>query len=139
MKYFSKKGFTLVEVMIIVVIIGIWAAAALPAYQDYTMRAQASESMNLTDGAKTAWLDNLVGTACPNNAATAPAGTPNPLLISTAISGKYVSSVLFGGTLVNVVGNITGCTRSPLSTTQRQARASLGIQSILTLLPAVGL
>lgn len=110
MKRTLQKGFTLIELMIVVAIIGILAAVALPAYQDYTMRAQASEAMILTDGSKTPWLDNLVGTACPNNAAAAAAGTPNPLPISTAIVGKYVASVLFGGTLVNTAGNITGCT-----------------------------
>lgn len=104
-----QKGFTLIELMIVVAIIGILAAVALPAYQDYTMRAQASEAFILTDGAKTAWLDNLVGTSCPNNTAAAAVGTPNPLPISTAIVGKYVASVLFNGTLVNTAGNITGC------------------------------
>jgi type IV pilus assembly protein PilA len=111
MKRSIQKGFTLIELMIVVAIIGILAAVALPAYQDYTQRAQASEAMILTDGAKAPWLDNLVGTACPNNTATAAAGVPNPLPISTAIKGKYVASVLFGGTAVIAAnGDITGCT-----------------------------
>lgn len=105
-----QKGFTLIELMIVVAIIGILAAVALPAYQDYTQRAQAGEAFILTDGAKTPWLDNLVGTACPDNTAAAAAGTPNPLPVSTAIKGKYVSSVLFGGTSTVTNGDITGCT-----------------------------
>ena len=49
-----QKGFTLIELMIVVAIIGILAAIALPAYQDYTVRAQVSEGMSLAAGARTA-------------------------------------------------------------------------------------
>lgn len=48
-----QKGFTLIELMIVVAIIGILAAIAIPAYQDYTARAQASEAVNLLGGLKT--------------------------------------------------------------------------------------
>ena len=49
-----QKGFTLIELMIVVAIIGILAAIAIPAYQDYTIRAQVSEGMNLAAAAKAA-------------------------------------------------------------------------------------
>ncbi|ABM39240.1 pilin [Polaromonas naphthalenivorans] len=125
MKHTFKKGFTLIELMIVTAIIGILAVVALPAYQNYIQRAQVSEAITLTDGAKTGWLDNLEGTTCPNNTTTAALGISNPLPIFNAIKGKYVSSVLFAGSaVITSSGDILGCTAL---TTFNTTTSGLGI------------
>jgi type IV pilus assembly protein PilA len=84
-----QKGFTLIELMIVVAIIAILAAIAIPAYQDYLVRSQVSEGATLTDGAKTAVAEYYAnhGNFPPNNAS---AGLPSSI---SSISGKYVASV----------------------------------------------
>jgi type IV pilus assembly protein PilA len=79
-----QQGFTLIELMIVVAIIGILAAVALPAYQDYTVRAKVSEGLSLASGAKTAVAENAM-----NGALDLSSGwTPNPLINPTPNIGK---------------------------------------------------
>lgn len=83
-----QKGFTLIELMIVVAIIAILAAIAIPAYQDYLVRTQVSEGAVLTDGAKTAVAEFY------SNRGTMPAGNESAgLAAATDIKGKYVTQV----------------------------------------------
>ena len=88
MKRQLQQGFTLIELMIVVAIIGILAAIAIPAYQDYTIRAQVSEGLSLADGAKTA-----VGEYFTNRGVFPTNNTSAGLSADTSITGNYVSKV----------------------------------------------
>lgn len=86
-----QKGFTLIELMIVVAIIAILAAIAIPAYQNYLIRSQVSEGAVLTDGAKTALSEFYSNTGnFPTTNASAGLAT------ASSINGKYVSSVNIG-------------------------------------------
>ena len=107
----KQQGFTLIELMIVVAIIGILAAIALPAYQDYTIRAQVTEGVNLADGLKTPMADYY------NDKGTWPANGTGGIATSTSIKGKYVTQVATAaaGTIVATFGGsanskITGAT-----------------------------
>jgi type IV pilus assembly protein PilA len=77
MKRMVQKGFTLIELMIVVAIIGILAAVALPAYQDYTVRARVSEALIVAAGAKTAVAENAANGAPFASGWSAPTATSN--------------------------------------------------------------
>jgi type IV pilus assembly protein PilA len=89
----KQQGFTLIELMIVVAIIGILAAIAIPAYQDYTIRAQVSEGLNLAGGAKTAIAEFTMDSGSfPTNNLQAGVSP------QADINGKYTTSVAVTGT-----------------------------------------
>jgi type IV pilus assembly protein PilA len=97
-----QKGFTLIELMIVVAIIGILAAIAIPAYQDYTIRAQVTEGMNLASAVETGVAEYYANTGnWPTNLTQAGGDSTN------LPSGKYVTGVDVGasGVITVTYGN----------------------------------
>ncbi len=93
-----QKGFTLIELMIVVAIIGILAAIAIPAYQDYTIRAQVTEGLNLVGSGK-----NAIAETFQSNGAWPATNAAAGLDTAANIRGKYVTSVTVGtGGIVTV-------------------------------------
>ncbi|ENY4652974.1 pilin, partial [Neisseria gonorrhoeae] len=83
-----QKGFTLIELMIVIAIVGILAAVALPAYQDYTARAQVSEAILLAEGQKSAVTEYYL-----NNGKWPKDNGDAGVASASEIKGKYVESV----------------------------------------------
>ncbi|EMU0756407.1 pilin, partial [Neisseria gonorrhoeae] len=98
-----QKGFTLIELMIVIAIVGILAAVALPAYQDYTARAQVSEAILLAEGQKSAVTEYYLnhGEWPENNTSAGVASSP------TDIKGKYVKSVTVAKGVVTAANDAT--------------------------------
>ena len=97
----KQQGFTLIELMIVVAIIGILAAIAIPAYQDYTIRAQVSEGLNLSAASKAAVSEYTMDRGSfPDNNLIAGISAAN------TIAGKYVTQVaVLNGLITVTYGN----------------------------------
>ena len=117
-----QKGFTLIELMIVVAIIGILAAVAIPAYGDYTARAQAAEAFTLMDGLKSPLTEGFTSNGQfyvlqPADLAVAAPGNQG---VAGITSGKYVTSICTGPTGAQVGaacagGNTTLAVGTPLT------------------------
>jgi type IV pilus assembly protein PilA len=113
MKRSLQKGFTLIELMIVVAIIGILAAVALPAYQDYTIRAKVTEGLSLAASAKLAVSENASNGKAFDSGWTLPATTTNV----TSVGINTTNGVITITYATNIDGGSKTITMVPTSAT----------------------
>ena len=112
-----QKGFTLIELMIVIAIIGILAAIAIPAYQNYTIRAQVTEGLSLADSYKTAVAEYFQNNGTwPIGVTIAAVPAAGTIGMAGASTGKYVGAVT-----VDAKGNVQVTYTGPQASTKLSA------------------